>query len=72
MKRAFLDAAAGVGSSWGQYKKGDREGVATDSDSESGRNAFRILTRRPIIASEEEMRSNSRSRSAKLRVIQRL
>ena len=33
---------------------------------------FVVLTKRPIVAEEEEMRSNPRSRSAKLRILQRL
>jgi len=33
---------------------------------------LRILTRKPIIANSEEVRSNKRSRSAKLRVAEKL
>jgi 16S rRNA (cytosine1402-N4)-methyltransferase len=34
--------------------------------------AFRLVTGRPVIPSEEEVRNNSRARSAKLRVIERI
>ena len=33
---------------------------------------FEVITRKPIVASEEEVKQNSRSRSAKLRVARRL
>ncbi len=35
-------------------------------------NDFKILTKRPITASEEEIISNPRSRSAKLRIIEKI
>ena len=34
--------------------------------------SIRILTRRPILPSEEEQAANARSRSAKLRVVEKL
>ena len=33
---------------------------------------IQILTKKPIVPSEEELEENSRSRSAKLRVIERI
>ena len=36
------------------------------------RERYEILTRKPLIASEEEIRTNPRSRSAKLRAAQRI
>ena len=32
----------------------------------------RLITRKPIIASDEELESNNRSRSAKLRIIEKI
>lgn len=33
---------------------------------------FRLITRKPILASEEELEANNRSRSAKLRIVERI
>ena len=39
---------------------------------EHGEAALRVLTRHPLVPGEEELARNPRSRSAKLRVIERL
>lgn len=48
-----------------------REGVEKPKNVLKGPKAI-ILTKRPVIASEEEVETNPRSRSAKLRVIQKV
>ena len=55
-----------------KYRK--KKGLEADRGVEEGATpcGFVVLTKRPIVAEEEEMRSNPRSRSAKLRILQRL
>lgn len=44
----------------------------TNGDMGGTEGEIRILTKRPIVATEEEMKTNPRSRSAKLRVLEKL
>jgi 16S rRNA (cytosine1402-N4)-methyltransferase len=48
--------------------------IVKDAFRESGNKDkyFRVLTRKPVIASEEESNRNPRSRSAKLRAAERI
>lgn len=70
MKRAFL-AAAGR-----PYVDEDDEVAYSTSniflEREAPKPLVKILTRKPVVPSEEEARANSRSRSAKLRVVEKL
>jgi 16S rRNA C1402 N4-methylase RsmH len=47
-------------------------GAPAGAAREGGEALVKILTRRPVLPGEEEQRLNSRSRSAKLRVVERL
>ena len=49
-----------------------KESFKTLSRNESGEKKFMILTKKPWVPSDEELRTNPRSRSAKLRVLERV
>lgn len=61
VKQAFLQAASDKESTSG------RAGVFLDKEP-----SVKMLTRKPVVASEDEVAKNPRSRSAKLRVIEKL
>lgn len=55
------------------FREGSFEEVADNPFINSQRvEVFKVITRKPVTAGKEELRSNSRSRSAKLRVAERL
>lgn len=53
---------------WGSFEEAVDENPFETTEKKSG---FRIITRKPIVPSAEEMKQNSRSRSAKLRIAER-
>ena len=55
-----------------KYRK--KKGLEGDRGVEEGAapSGYVVLTKRPIVAEEEEIKSNPRSRSAKLRILQRI
>lgn len=53
---------------WGSFEEAIDENPFKTVEKKSG---FKVITRKPIVPSEEEMKRNSRSRSAKLRVAEK-
>jgi len=53
---------------WGSFEEAIDENPFETVEKKSG---FKVITRKPIVPSEEEMKRNSRSRSAKLRVAEK-
>jgi 16S rRNA C1402 N4-methylase RsmH len=70
VKRAFL-AAAGR-----PYVEEDNEIAYSSSNLFTGKEVptavVKILTKKPVVTSKDEAKANSRSRSAKLRVVEKL
>ncbi|GJP40958.1 hypothetical protein CLOM_g611 [Closterium sp. NIES-68] len=60
-REAAAAAAAGAGA-----------GAGSSDVGQQGQARYRVVTKRPVVADEDEWRVNSRSRSAKLRVIERV
>ena len=54
------------------YKSREWSEKENDSRSEQRRRSANIITKKPIIASDQELSENSRSRSAKLRIIEKI
>jgi 16S rRNA (cytosine1402-N4)-methyltransferase len=53
---------------WGSFEEVVDENPFTTEEKKSG---FKIITRKPIVPAAEEMKRNSRSRSAKLRIAEK-
>ncbi|CAI5988758.1 unnamed protein product [Closterium sp. NIES-65] len=81
VKRSFLEAAAGVPVPMpvpvplpvAMPVPVSAPGVGSSSGLEGhGHARYRVVTKRPVVAEEDEWRVNARSRSAKLRVVERV
>ncbi|MGR8918259.1 MAG: 16S rRNA (cytosine(1402)-N(4))-methyltransferase RsmH [Gammaproteobacteria bacterium] len=55
-----------------RFRDLDAERRDAERDGQALAPAFRVLTKRPVMASEEEKRSNPRARSARLRALERV
>jgi len=78
----LLDLKEGVEKAWGFLREGGRLAVISFHSLEdrivknyfkelAAKNEGKILTKKPVIPSEEEVKNNPRSRSAKLRAIEK-
>ena len=55
------------------FKKGNfEEEIDNPFENTKKENRFKLITKKPVIASAAELKNNSRSRSAKLRVAEKL
>ena len=53
---------------WGSFEEVVDKNPFTTEEKKSG---FKIITRKPIVPTAEEMKRNSRSRSSKLRIVEK-